>query len=353
MSKVRFKRLATDSAEFIPETLEDILFVRLYLKEGDLISAKTSRTIKLEKAYARRVEKERKSVLITVKVREVSFGGSFDVLAVQGEIMASSDENIPLGSKHVIEICLGTRFLLVKCEGGIDFNMIEENLVAEEFVIVSMDSIVAGIGQIKGSRVKYIAEIQSNYQGKLYEVKHESNTVFFAKILDVLSPYLREVQKVLVTGPGPIKSAFKNYLEGSFGRKLQVLELEGVDSAGFDGIRMSLNSEGLSKILQDNVFSSARNAMIKILGSLYRGDGLASVSFEEIEYMSSNGACDSLLISKDYLSRSSVEEDRLVKIFSDLKKYRGALYFLDDSTNVGIQLESLGGLAALFRYRTR
>ncbi|MGQ9782042.1 MAG: hypothetical protein ACUVQ8_07345 [Nitrososphaeria archaeon] len=353
MSEVWFKRLTADSAEIIPETLEDILFIRLYLREGDLISAKTPRTIKLEKVYARHVEKERKNVVITVKVKKVCFEGSFDTLAASGEIQASSDENIPQGSRHVIEVGLGTRFLLIRYGGGIDFNLIRENFFQEEFIIVSIDSLVAGIGQIKGSKVNYVAEVQSNYQGKLYEVKHESNIVFFAKILEVLSPYLKEVQKILVTGPGPLKLAFKNYLESSLGRKLQVLILEGVDIAGFDGIRMSLNSESLSKVLEDNFFSRARNIMAKILSSLYKGDGLASVSFEEVKYMSSNGACDSLLVSKDYLSMSPVREDEVVRTFSDLIKYKGSLYFLDDSTNVGIQLKSLGGLAALFRYRIR
>lgn len=355
MSKVWFKRLTKNSAEIIPETIEDILFIRLYLGKGDLVSAKTVRTIKIEKAFSRHVEKDRKSVVITIKVEEASFEKSFEVLRITGEIQGSSDENVSQGSLHSVEVSAGTRFLLIKCEGQINFSLLEGNVKQDEFIIVSIDSLVAGIGRVKGSRVEYVAEVQSNYQGKLYETKREQDSVFFDKILDIISSFFEKVQKLIVTGPGPLKSTFKNYVEQTptSDKKLQIVLLEGVDTSGFDGIRMALNSEGFSKVLQDNFFSKAKNTMMKILNSLYKGDGLASVSLEEIEYMCSNGATDSLLISMDYLSKSSIEEKKLVQIFSNLMGYKGSLYFLDNNTNVGIQLESLGGAAALFRYKVR
>jgi len=355
VSKVWFKRLTKNSAEIIPETIEDILFIRLYVRKGDLVSAKTVRTIKMEKAFSRHVEKDRKSVVITIKVEEASFEKSFEVLRIAGNIQGSSDENVSQGSWHSIEISPGTRFLLITCEDRIKFDLFEENIKQDEFIMITIDSLIAGIGRFKGSRVEYIAEVQSNYQGKLYETKRERDSVFFDKILDIISPLFRNTQKLIITGPGPLKSTFKNYVEllPTLDKKLQIVMLEGIDTPGFDGIRMALNSEGFSKVLQDNFFSKAKDVMAKILSSLYKGDGLASVSLKEIEYMCSNGATDSLLILMDYLSKSSVEEKKLVQIFSNLTEYKGVLYFLDNNTNVGIQLESLGGVAALFRYKLR
>lgn len=349
-----FKRLTKSSAEIIPETIEDILFIRLYVRKGDLVSTKTVRTIKIEKVFSRHVEKDRKSVVITVKVEKVSFEKSFELLRITGEIQGASDENISQGSRHSIEVTPGIKFLLIKCEGQIDFNLLGLSVKQDAFVIVSIDSLAAGIGKVKGSKVEYVAEVQSNYQGKLYETKREKDSVFFDKILKVVSPFFENIKKLIVTGPGPLKSNFKGYVESSFGLdKLQVVLLEGVDTSGFDGIRMALNSEGFSKVLQYNFFSKTKEAMAKVLSSLYKGDGLASVSLEEIEYMCANGAVDSLLISKGYLSKSSVDEEKLVQIFSTLTGYKSSLYFLDSNTNVGIQLESIGGVAALFRYRIR
>jgi stalled ribosome rescue protein Dom34 len=334
--------------------MEDILSIRLYLRKGDLVSTKTVRTIKIEKVFSRHVEKDRKSVVITIKVEKLSFEKSFEVLRITGEIQGASDENVSQGSKHSVEVSPGTRFLLIKCEGQIDFSLLEEKAEQDAFVIVSIDSLTAGIGRVKGSRVEYIAEVQSNYQGKLYETKREQDSVFFDKILKIISPFFEDIKKLIITGPGPLKSTFKNYFELSSGLdKLQVVLLEGVDTSGFDGVRMALNSEGFSKVQQDSFFSKAKDAMAKILSSLYKGDGLASVSLEEIEYTCSNGATDSLLISMDYLAKSQVDEEKLVQIFSTLMKYKGSLYFLDSNTNVGIQLESIGGVAALFRYRLK
>lgn len=355
MSKVWFKRLTKNSVEIVPETIEDILFIRLYVRKGDLVSAKTVRTIKIEKAFSRHVEKDRKSVIITIKVEEASFEKSFEVLRITGNIQGASDGSVSQGSRHSIEISPGTRFLLIKCEDQINFDLLEKNMEQDEFIMVSIDSLTAGIGRFKGSRVEYIAEVQSNYQGKLYEIKRERDSIFFDKILDLISPFFKKIQKLIIAGPGPLKSTFKNYIEllPTLDKKLQIVILEGIDISGFDGIRMALNSEGFSKVLQYNFFSKAKNVIEKILSSLYKGDGLASVSLQEIEYMCSNGAADSLLILMDYLSKSSFEEKKLVQIFTNLTEYKGALYFLDNNTNTGIQLESLGGIAALFRYKLR
>ncbi|MEM3403694.1 MAG: hypothetical protein QXJ17_04050 [Nitrososphaeria archaeon] len=348
-----FKKLTKNSAEIVPENMEDILFLRIYLSEGDLVASKTFRTIKYEKMFSLRVEKERKSVILTVKVENVRFAGSFEILNIDGEIQASSDPNIPQGSRHVLEIRPGTRILLIK-EDEIKFDLLSGYIKQDQFLILSLDSIVAGIGEVKGSRIDYVTEIPSYYQGKRYETRQELKQEFFEKISKVLGPLLKQNKKIVISGPGALKLEFKNYLENTNqGKALQTYIVEGVDTAGFDGIRMALNSEGFSKVMQDSFFSKAKNVMEKILQSMYKGDGLSSSSIDEIKIMASNGACDSLLILKDYLSKYPVDEEILVEIFSNLVRYKGSLFFLDNKTNVGIQLDSIGGVAALYRYRVR
>ncbi len=354
MIEVWFKKLSASSTDIIPETIEDIVFLRSYIRSGDLVSAKTVRTIKIEKAFSRHAEKERKTVLITVKTEKVSFDNSFDLIKIIGPIQAASDENITTGSTHTLEICPDTRFLLIKAEGQIDFKLLQETTAYDQFILISVDSLVAGIGKIIGSRVEYVAEVQSNYQGKLYDIKQESYSVFFKKILEVISPIFDDLSKIIVSGPGNLKLNLKNYIENIAGQreKLKIFVLEGIDTSGFDGIRMALNSEGFSNMMQDNFFSKARNHMNKIMSSLYRDDGLASALLEEIGRFSSMGASESLLISKDYLSRLE-DEKKLTSIFSDITRYKGRIYFLDNKTNVGIQLESLGGIAVLLRYKIK
>ena len=354
MIEVWFKKLTVYSAEIIPETIEDIVFLRSYIRSGDLVSAKTVRTIKIEKVFSRHAEKERKTVLITVKTEKVSFEGSFDLIRVKGQIQGASDENITAGSTHNLEICPDTRFLYVRGESPIDFKLLEETTGYDKFMLISLDSMVAGIGKIVGSRVEYVAEVQSNYQGKLYDVKQESYTVFFKDILEVISPLLKDFSKIIVSGPGHLKLNLKNYFEGMPGEKEKptVSVLEGIDTSGFDGIRMALNSEGFSNMMKDNFFSKARTYMNQIMSSLYRDNGLASASLEEIERFSSMGASESLLILKDYLSKLE-DEEKLTSIFSNITRYKGRICFLDNKTNTGIQLESLGGIAVLLRYKIK
>jgi stalled ribosome rescue protein Dom34 len=64
------------------------------------------------------------------------------------------------------------------------------------------------------------------------------------------------------------------------------------------------------------------------------------------------GASESLLILKDYLSKLE-DEEKLTSIFSNITRYKGRICFLDNKTNTGIQLESLGGIAVLLRYKIK
>jgi protein pelota len=353
--KVKVKRLSKNSAEIIPETVDDMLLLRLFISKDDLVSAKTTRTVKFEKNYSRHAEKEKKIIILTVRVSEITFDGTFEKLKISGSIEATSDEHVHKGTRHTLEIGLYTKFLLIKEKNQIDFKLLEKNMILDELILVALDSLVAGIGKIKGSQVKYITEIYSNYQGKLYNTKQDWLKSYYEQILDMLISSISGTEnKIVIVGPGHVKQGLKNFLENSpIGKKAQILTIEGIEYGGFDGIRQAINSEEFSKVFKENFFTKAKTVMEKILTSLYKDDGLALLSIDEIEKASTFGACENLLITKDFLLKNPVEEEKIVQIFYNILKYKGTIYFLDENTNTGIQLNTIGGIAAYLRYRIR
>ncbi|MGB9724808.1 MAG: hypothetical protein ACPLW4_00430 [Nitrososphaeria archaeon] len=350
---MKIKRLSKNSAEIIPETVDDMLLLRLSISKNDLVSAKTTRTVKFEKNYSRHAEKEKKTIILTVRVSEITFDGTFEKLKISGSIEATSDEHVQKGTRHALEIGLYTKFLLVKEKNQIDFKSLEKNLILDELILVALDTLVAGIGKIRGSQVKYITEIYSNYQGKLYNVKQDWTKSYYQQISDLLISSISGTEnKIIIVGPGHLRLGLKNFIENSpIGKKVQVMTIEGIENGGFDGIRQAINSEEFLKVFKENFFAKARTVMEKILISIYKGDGLALLSLDEIEKASIVGACENLLITKDFLLKNPVEEEKIVQIFSNILKYKGTIYFLDENTNTGIQLNTLGGIAAYLRYR--
>jgi len=350
---VRVKRLSKSSAEIVPETIDDILLLRLYISKDDLISAKTTRTIKFEKNYSKHAEKERKIVILTIRVDNVAFESTFEKLKVSGTIEATSDEHVRKGTRHSLEIGLHTKFLFIREKNQVDFKLLEKNMILDELILVAIDSLVTGIGKIVGSRIEYVTEVYSSYQGKLYSIKQEWVKPYYQQIFEIVNSLTLSINnKIIIFGPGPLKLGFKNFLENArTSKKFQISIIEGIEYGGFDGIRQALASEEFSKIFKENFFAKAKRAMEKILASIYNNNGLALLSIDEIEEAAKLGACEDLLISKDFLSRNVVEEERIVQIFSNILKYNGTIYFLDDNTNAGIQLSMLGGIAVSLRYR--
>lgn len=225
-------------------------------------------------------------------------------------------------------------------------------MISEHLILVALDSLVAGIGEIKGSQIKYITEIYSDYQGKLYDLKQEWIKPYYKQIFDIITS-ITQANNIVIFGPGPLKLGFKNFLENSnISKKIKIIIIDGIEYGGFDGIRQAINSEAFSKIFKENFFSKTKVIMEKMLASLYKGDGLALLSIDKIEKASMIGACESLLIVKDFLSKNIIEEHKIVHIFSNILRYKGTIYFLDNNTNAGIQLNTLGGIAAFLRYKT-
>ena len=65
---------------------------------------------------------------------------------------------------------------------------------------------------------------------------------------------------------------------------------------------------------------------------------------------SKEGAVESLIIADKIFSQKGIEEDSIVKLLNSVEEYRGETFLLDSTTDLGSQVNTLGGAVGLLRF---
>ncbi len=83
------------------------------------------------------------------------------------------------------------------------------------------------------------------------------------------------------------------------------------------------------------------------------GDTRVAIAFNENLRAAKAGGIESLLVSEKIFSQQDVDEDVLVELLNSVEEYRGETFLLDSSTDLGGQVNSLGGVVGLLRFPIR
>ncbi len=332
-----------------PEDVDDLWFLRRFIKVDDLISSETSRVVKNDNQYARPNKGERIKVSIVLKVKDLKLNGELERLRISGIIIEASNEAIPKGAHHTLTITQGQRFSLKKEEFNINEIQLLQTLHNKDtrFIVVAMDRREAGIGVVRGTHLQIYATIKSGCGGKRYGEVIDINE-FYNRVEEVIKSIYNEGQKVFIVGPGMIKKAFANHIKDSELKKV-VKVIEGIDLAGEDGIYIALHSPNLRKAIENTKIARIMNLLDEVMRRIKIGDNRVSFTFNDTYNASKIGAIEALIVSSKIL-KTGVNEEDLMKMLDMVESYNGKSYLVDNSTDIGIQVSKLGGAVALLRF---
>jgi stalled ribosome rescue protein Dom34 len=65
------------------------------------------------------------------------------------------------------------------------------------------------------------------------------------------------------------------------------------------------------------------------------------------------GAVESLVIADKIFSQKGIEEDDIVELLNLVEEYRGETFLLDSTTDIGSQVNTLGGALGLLRFAVK
>lgn len=335
-----------------PEQPDDLWSLRRVMSRGDLVAGETSRVYKDTSEYAR-PDKERIKVTVTIEVEAVQLDSTFSRLRVSGKIIDVSNELLSKGSFHSLTVSEGHRVSIRKPSGftSVQLRLIEgANAHKDSFAIIALDRREAGIGIVRGTHLQILPTIESGITGKMYRDSRKGPDTYFDKIADALSIVYPAGSKVFVLGPSTTKDALANYLQREKKEFGQVKTIDGSDVSGEDGVYVALRNSNLQLALSDSRLAKVQKLLSETMRRISLGDSRVALAFDDCFKASKKGAVESLIIADRIFSQKGIEEDSVVELLNSVEEYRGETFLLDATTDLGSQVNALGGAVGLLRF---
>jgi protein pelota len=342
-----------------PENLDDLWIMYNVILPGDKVYAKTQRRIKVRDETIRQDSGERVPLYLGIQVENVAYDPNYNRLRVKGTIIQGPEELIKLGSHHTLSLELGFEVRIEK-EFWHDYQLkrVEESLGSEDrpkALVVAIEEGEACVAKVGDYGIDVRANISVGIPGKQDESKQRDQILsnFFSDVYSVIKQSLsdKRIKSIVIAGPGFTKERFLSYLQKD-GDVAKRSSLENVSNGGEAGIHEVIKRGALTKVLQEVRLVEESDVTEELLRRLGKDDHTAVYGRDEVAKAAQYGAIETILITDKMLRGASAEErKKLDDLLRNTEKMRGKVMILSAENEPGEELSSLGGIAALLRFR--
>lgn len=343
--KILSKNLKENRIKLQVDSLEDLWHISNILAEGDLVHARTYRTVERKGADKK---EEKKPVNLKISVEKVDFDKTINRLRVLGKIIAGTpEEYVSLGAHHSFNLELGSEITIEKDWKPFEVKLLDEAKRARpRVIIVSIDKDQADIGLLKDYGVEY-ASIRGRIPGKDSEDKEikDAETAFFHEIAKTLERY--KFQRCVLCGAGFWKDNFLKFLKENYKELAKGTLAENTGSHGPNAISELLKRGVIEKLVQESKVAEETAAVNRLLEEIGKS-GLCAYGEAPVRQADEYRAIKTLLVTDRLLREKRNTMDPLLK---SVEKNKGSVCIVSTGHEAGRQLDSLGGIAALLRFR--
>ena len=328
-----------------PEEADDLLALRRVIARGDRIVSDTTRVIKQDREYSRPDSGRRVRMRLAIEVESAALDSQLDRLRIRGVITESSSEMISRGSHHSLVIKPGDRLTITKAKWSKVHRSLVRGGTDAGFVLAAADSNGCGIGRLAGTHLSMLPEISSGYSGKRYKSSFRIED-FFSEIKGALLGIAKKGDSVLVFGPGRTKNKLANYLQEN--SALNVRVAEGADVGGQDGLYAFAKSDAMLAAISGSKLAAVACIIRDAMERAAKKSERFAMGFDETRRACSAGAVESLVFSNGALQGAG--ENAVIELLNESEALGAKVYGVDSSTDMGLQVDGLGGMVALLRF---
>ena len=342
--QVLWKKLKEQKVRLRVDTLEDLWTLSNLLSPGDFVYSVTVRRV-VDKSKKRPDSGHKEVIKIKLKLEKAEFHKFSNRLRLTGVIESGTPENlIDFGSHHTVNLELGDAIIIEKAWKKYELNIIAKaEKKSPKVVIVALDKDEAVFGLLKDYGVES-STLHVNIPGKDQpDLIAQAEQKFHSQVLSTIQRY--EFEKLILCGAGFFKDNFFEYLKQNAKELAPKIMMEHTGSYGENAISEVLKTGLLHKLAQDSKLAHEVEVLQSLLTQISK-EGKCVYGFKETEDASNMGAIQTLLIT-DLLLRSG----KASSILSATEKNKGEIVILSTEHETGQQLDGLGGIAALLRFK--
>lgn len=334
----------TNEIKLQVDNLDDLWHLFNLIEKGDLVFAVTYRREegKADKLRAERGEKKR--MRLGIRVEKVEFHEFEDRLRILGVIEEGPQD---LGSYHTINVQEGEVLSIIKPEWRHSHLRRLKRAVAEtkkpRMVLVSLEYDEAVVAVLRQYGVQQVAHIHSASSGKMFGGGEGSD--FYDEVIDKVVQLAEPGTPLIVLGPGFAKEALIARGKERYPELFGSAHVFHTGQAGMAGIHELMKRGIGADVLEDSRVAMEVRLVEKVLEGIAT-DGPVAYGPTEVESAAQMGAVETLLVLDEMLRSRNL--DSLVRL---VEETGGSVVVVSEHHDAGRELESLGGLAALLRFR--
>ena len=342
------KIIDENSTSVIPEDSDDLFNLRRVIKEGDTVVGDTTRVIKQDKDFSRPDKGERIRIRIALTIDKISLDDVLDRLRIGGIISESSSELVPNGSHHSIILKINDGITITKKNWlPVDKILIESNNKQTGFLLIAIDTGDCGIARLMGTHLEFMPNIYSGSGGKRYKTSFNIEK-FFEQVQQAIFSIIKELDSIIIFGPGETKKRFSNYLQKSQTLKYKIQVVDGIDSGGEDGIYIFTKSQAMKEIMSESKLAKVSSIIDEIMILANKKSRKFTMGFDETYKANEFGAVDSLVFSDKIIQTN--DEKQIIDFLNAAESKGVKTFSVDSTTDIGLRVTGLGGIVSILRF---
>ncbi len=326
------------------ESLDDMWHLKYILEPQDIVFAFTKRRIEGATDKLRPEKADKKTVRLGIQVEKVEFHRFSNRLRVHGTIV----DGIDAGAYHTINIEEGNEISIIKKWKSDQLERIKEAQIASmrpKVIIATIEEGEASIGLVR----QFGVEESSSLRQSLGKGEGNTRNEFFGELASQLKWAAEKVDAVILAGPGFTKEDFFEFIRKREPELAKKTVLEDTTSIGISGFQEVLRRGAVDRIVEESRIG--REALlIEELMKEISINGKVSYGMADVRNAQSLGAVHTLLIT-DELLRTEREGKSIDGFLKEVEHSQGKIVVFSTEFEPGKKLESLGGIAALLRFR--
>jgi len=341
------------------ENLNDLWTLFNLISKNDKVIARTHRRIVLKEGS----KGERKPMKLKLNVETVSFHEFSNRLRVKGTILEGPEDFVSFGTYHTFNIEIGQTITINKEEWlKSELKRLKEFSKFESNFIILMIAIETGLSTIElitNFSHNKIATIKKTIPGKRYEQSHRKKALedFFSSIKKIIDENLKNINinLIIVCGPGNTRDLFIQYVkQKSNADYLSIIRSMHASSGTESGILETLKSKELMSLKKNIKILKESEKIEEILMLLSTDPDLIAIGSNEVSQAAQKGAVKELFCV-DILIRGATKDQKLEieKILTNVENQGGKIYILSSDHPTGKQINDLGSLVAILRYKIK
>ncbi|AIF69985.1 mRNA surveillance protein Pelota [Palaeococcus pacificus DY20341] len=339
------------------ETLDDLWHLYHIVEEGDVVYAKTLRK-KAQRSDSLRAEKvEVIPVFLGVRAEKIDFHRFANNLRINGPIVYTSNEEVPLGKYHTITVGEGTVITIQKPKWkGYQLDRLKEAVDASKrakVMIVVIDDGEADMAVVREYGVDIVTSIRHNIGGKRYNTNREADEKkFFHDVAKTMEEIIQResVERAIVAGPGFVKEDFYRFLQENYQDLAKKVVVEDTSVTGRTGIYEVIRRGTVDRVYHENRVAKEVQLVERVIEEIAK-NGLVAYGLKEVEEAANYGAIEKLLVLDELLRGE--HKDKVEQLMEFVRGMRGEVIVVSSEHEGGDKLRAIGGIAALLRYKIK